>query len=171
MNRYLACLSLKDLALDAHNVTHVIFLEIGVRLLAHTVSRHIDLNIPLQILHIAEGSLAHNALAHNTSRNGNAFSFQRVKVVMNFLTVTGYVIFRDLKGISARLLQCRKLLPSHLQKLVDILFLLFILCICHTAALSLNRSVKTAINALQCIQIVRSGLRIYCAVRTRAIQL
>ncbi len=131
MDGYFAGFGSENLPFDAYNVTHVIFFEIGVRFLAHAVPRHIDLNVSLQILHVAKGCFAHNALAHHTARNGHGFAFQRVKTVMDLLTVMGYVILCDLERVSARLLQGRKLLPSHLQKLIDIL-----LYRCHIAVLS-----------------------------------
>ena len=128
MDGFFTGLSPENLSLDAYDIAHIIFLEIRIGFFTDAVSGHIGLNIALQILHIAEGSLPHDTFGHHTARDGHLLSLQRLEVILDFLAVMGHVIFRDLKRVFAVLLQCGQLLPSHLQKLVDILILYF----CHT---------------------------------------
>ena len=149
MDGYFTRFGLKDRALHACNVTYVIFLKVRVGIFPHAVPRHINLNIALQILHITKRRLTHNALAHHTAGNGNLPAFQRVEMIPDLKTVMRHIIFCDLKGVFPRLLQSRKLLSSHLQKLVDILLALYILLpllLCHL--LSFLPSVRFSVRPL-----------------------
>ena len=134
MNGFFACFGSKYLTFDTDNVTHVIFLEIGIGFFADAVARHIALHIALQILYITERRFTHNTFGHHTTCDGNRLAFQRIIIVFDFLTVMCHIIFCNLKRVFAAFLQCGKFFPPYFQKLVYVLNLLFvalILYFCH----------------------------------------
>ena len=109
-------------AADADQIADIKFFEIGIWLLPNDVPRHIRLDGALQILHMAKGRFAHHAFGHHASRHGDFGVFQRVKVRFDLLAVVGHGIFGDGKGVLARLLQRRQLVPTNLQQLAALLF-------------------------------------------------
>ena len=121
----------KHLAPAADHIAHVQFLELFVVLLADAVPRHVGLDIPLQVLHIAERRLPHHTLGHHTPCDGYLFSFQFLKVVFDLLAVVCLLIFCDDKRVLPVLLQLRKFLAAHLSQLVQILLLSVFLLLCH----------------------------------------
>ena len=118
----------KHLSFDARNVTHIILFKFRIGFLADTVPGHIALNIAGQILDIAKRGLAHDALGHDTSCDAHGLPLQFPVLLLDLRAVMSHIVFSNLKGILARLLQNGQLLPSHLQQLADIL-LLFLLCL------------------------------------------
>ena len=112
MYRDLACLGLEDKSLDADDVADVHALEALVSLFAQIVSGHIDLDPALFVLHVAERSLAHDALEHHAAGDGNGLVLQFVKISLDLRAVISLIIFDDLKGILSCCLQFREFLSS-----------------------------------------------------------
>ena len=123
VDRDLAGLRAEHLAAHADDISDVIFLEILIGLLAQDVPGHVALDISLEILHVAEGSLSHDALGHHTARDCHGLSLQLLKAVLDLLAVMRHVIFRQAEGILPLRLQLRQLVPADLQKLSQILLL------------------------------------------------
>ena len=97
---------------DADDVADVILLEGRVGLLAHRVPGHVHLHHSLQILHVAEARLAHDALGHQPSGDRDLASLQGIKLLPDLAGMMGHVVFPDLEGIHSRFLQRRQLLPA-----------------------------------------------------------
>ena len=62
MNGSLAGLGLEYRSLNTHNVSDIQLLEAAILLFSDIVARNINLNSAAKILHVAEGSLAHDTL-------------------------------------------------------------------------------------------------------------
>ena len=113
-NRNLPGFCLEDFSHNTNHIAHIKLFERFVVFLPHAVSRHVGLNITLQILHIAEGGFSHHTFGHHTSCDRNFLSFQPGIVVLDFLAVMRLVIFRDNKRVAPLLLKCQKLLSAYL---------------------------------------------------------
>ena len=61
----------EHIALDAVDIADVGLLKISVRLIADAVLGDVNLHRTLEVLQVAEGSLAHDTLEHQTSRDGD----------------------------------------------------------------------------------------------------
>ena len=114
MDRDLAGLSAEHFAGDADDIADIIFLEILILFLAHVVSGHVALDIALQILHVAEGSLTHDTLGHHTSGDGYGLALQSFKVILDLLAVMCHVKFCNPERILSALLQVCQLLTAYL---------------------------------------------------------
>ena len=67
----LSGLGAERITLHADNVADIHLFEIRIRFLTDGVSRNIDLDFAVPVLHMAERSLAHDTFQHDTSCNGN----------------------------------------------------------------------------------------------------
>ena len=96
---HLALLGAEHVALDAYDITDVIFPEAVIGLLVHLVLPGVDLDAAGLVLQIAEGHLAHAPLAHKTARQRDGLPLQLVELVLDLLCVMGHVIAGDLEGV------------------------------------------------------------------------
>ena len=121
MDGGLAGLGLEHGAGHADDIADVELLEGCVLLLPDGVTRDIDLQDALAVLDLAEGSLAHDALDHQTARDGDRLALKRGKALDDLRAVMGHVVLRDQEGVSPLLLQRRQLVPADLQDLAQFL--------------------------------------------------
>ena len=126
MNGHLARFRLKYLTADTKDITHIIFLEICIRLLTDTVPCDIALDTSLQILYIAERSLSHHALEHHAPCDGHCLPLERVEVILHILAVVRDIKLCNPERVFSCLLQGGKLLPAHSQKLIFIRYTSFL---------------------------------------------
>ena len=73
---HLALLGAEHVALDAYDITDVIFPEAVIGILVHLVLPGVDLDAAGLILQIAERHLAHAPLAHKTARQRDGLPLQ-----------------------------------------------------------------------------------------------
>ena len=133
---HLALLRAEHVAADADDVADVALLERVIDGLVHLVLAGVDLNAAGLILQVAEGDLAHAALAHQAAGNVDLGALEHVEAVLDLLRVVGDVVLRDVEGVVSLVLQRLELLAAHLQDLTQILLfvLLVISCLlCHSA--------------------------------------
>ena len=135
---HLALLGAEHVALDAYDITDVIFPEAVIGLLVHLVLPGVDLDAAGLILQIAEGHLAHAPLAHKAARQSDGLSLQLAELVLDLLCVMGHVIAGDLEGVHTRLLQGCQLIPADLENFPQVLLILILLC--HRYGLLIVRS-------------------------------
>ena len=135
---HLTLLGAEHVALDAYDITDVIFPEAVIGLLVHLVLPGVDLDAAGLILQIAEGHLAHAPLAHKTARQRDGLPLQLVELVLDLLCVMGHVIAGDLEGVHTRLLQGCQLIPADLENFPQVLLILILLC--HRYGLLIVRS-------------------------------
>ena len=114
VNGDLAGLGLKDRPLHSEDIADIIFFKILIGLLADTVPRHIDLDAPFQILHIAEGRLAHDALKHHTACDGHFRVLKLFKTLADLRRMMRHIIAGDHKRVLSVLLQLMQLVVAHL---------------------------------------------------------
>ena len=81
-------LGLEHLALDAHHVADVHFLEPGVHVLAHVVPADIKLDGAVGVQQAGEGSLAHDVPGHDTPGEGDGLAFVGVVVSPDLAALT-----------------------------------------------------------------------------------
>jgi len=99
MNRNFFLLSFEYITLYAYNITNIVFLEKLVAIFAKTISCNIALNSAISILNIAETSLTHNSLAHNSTSNRYSLAFKFFKVFLNFYAMVCNITLYNLKWI------------------------------------------------------------------------
>ena len=107
-------LGLEHIAADTDDVADIVLLEILVGLFSYAVSCHIALDVAGLVLHIAEGSLTHDALGHHASGDSHLFAFQLIELLFDIGAVSCHVKLRDGKRILACCLKLRKLLAANL---------------------------------------------------------
>ena len=73
---------------------------------------------------MAERCLTHDPLGHHTTGDGNGFSLQLLKLILDVLAVVGYVKLYNLERVLALCLQRCQLVPTNLPQLVNVLLLL-----------------------------------------------
>ena len=115
MDGDLAGLGLEHISLNTHDVTDIELFEILILFLAYEITGNIALDRALQILHVAEGSLAHNALGHKPSGDGDGLALQLGKAVLYFGAVVGNVITGYDKGVLPGRLELCQLIAADLQ--------------------------------------------------------
>ena len=153
---HLAPLGAEHLALDAHDIADVIFLEAVIVVLIHLILAGVDLDAARFILQVAEGHLAHAALAHQAAAHGYLAALQSVEVVLNVLGVVCHVEFRDLERVAALVLQGLELLTADAQQLAEFLLLGVVAVgfVCHFAALlcilPMPGAMRPALSARSC---------------------
>ena len=123
MDRDLSGLCPEDFALDSDHVAYVQLFELFIVLFSHAVSRNVGLDIPFQILNIAERCLSHHTLGHHTPCDGYLCSLQLIIAVFDLLAVMCLVILRDNERVFAVLLKLRQLLPAYFSQLIQVWFL------------------------------------------------
>ena len=114
-------LGLENLTLQADDIADVHLLEVLVGIFTDGIPGHIALDAALQVLDVAEGSFTHDAFGHHPAGDGNFFAFQLVIIVPDITAVMRHVILGDDKGIPARCLQFRQLVPADLEEFVQVL--------------------------------------------------
>ncbi len=127
MNADLTGLCTENRTLNADNIAHVQLFERLIGLLANCVLCHVRLDRSLQILHMAERSLTHDAFGHHAARHPYSRSVERLKAVPDLLAVMSNVVFYDLERIVSGCLQLCKLFAAYLQDLIQILLLRLLL--------------------------------------------
>jgi len=149
---HLAPLGAEHLALDAHNIADVVFLEAVIVVLIHLVLAGVDLDAAGLILQIAEGYLAHAALAHEAAGHGYLGALHGVEVVFDVLGVVRHVEFCDLEGVVALILQGLELLTADAQQFTQVLLLCLVAVgfVCHFAALLCILPMRT--HCAPCVQ-------------------
>ena len=149
---HLAPLGAEHLALDAHNIADVVFLEAVIVVLIHLVLAGVDLDAAGLILQIAEGYLAHAALAHEAAGHGYLGALHGVEVVFDVLGVVRHVEFCDLEGVAALILQGLELLTADAQQFTQVLLLCLVAVgfVCHFAALLCILPMRT--HCAPCVQ-------------------
>ena len=118
MHGDLTGLGLEHLAGDTDDIADVVFLEELIALLADRIAGDICLDAALEILHIAERRLAHDALEHHSAGDTHRLALERVIVALDIHAVVGLIKFSDDKGILAHLLQEGELLSSEFQNFI-----------------------------------------------------
>ena len=118
---HLAPLGAEHVAHHTYDVADVVLLEAVVGVLVHLVLPGVDLNAAGLVLQIAEGHLAHAALAHQPACHPYRGALQRIKAVLDVLGMVGHVESGNGKGIASLLLQGLQLVTADLQQLAQIL--------------------------------------------------
>ena len=131
MNRDLSCLCLENSSSDSYDITDIKLLKIFIVVFTDIVSRNVRLDVSFQILNVAEGRFSHHTFLHDTSRYGNFFIFQFLKMILDFLAVMCHIIFCNQKRVLSSCLKLRQFLTAHLSKLIQILILRILLLSCH----------------------------------------
>ena len=114
-------------ALDTDDITDIQLLEPLVLLGADLVDLHIDLDLALLVLNVAEGSLAHVTLGHDTTGDGNFLVFHLLKIVQDLLAVGGALKTNLYERIHAGFPQSGQLFTADTQQFVKI----FLRGLCH----------------------------------------
>ena len=152
---HFAPLGAEHLAVDADDVADVVLLEAVIVVRVHLVLAGVELDAAGFILQVAEGHLAHAALAHQTAGHGNGLALQRVKVVLDILGVVGDVEPGDGKGIASLVLQRLQLVAADAQQLTHVLGLfghVAVGFVCHSAASFVSLPPVTAVVSVQSCQ-------------------
>ena len=113
-----SCLCSKDCSFYAYNITDIQLFKFLIGIFPHTVSGHIYLNASLQILKVAERSLAHDALKHHTSCNAYFLLLPLIIMILDLHAVGSYIIFCDLKWILSCCLKLCQLISAGLQYMI-----------------------------------------------------
>ena len=142
---HLAPLGTEHLADNAHDIADIVLLETVIVILVHLVLAGVDLDTAGLVLHVAEGHLAHAALAHQAARHTDGSALQRVKVILDILRVMGHVKLCDLEGIAALVLQCLQLVAADLEQLAQLLLFAGVghigILLCHNGLLISSASI------------------------------
>ena len=119
-------------AFNTDNVSDVKFFECRIWRLSNAVPGNINLHFSLQILNMAERSLAHDAFGHHPAGNAHRLPFQRLKIAANFLAVMCHIVFCQSKRIVSLRLQGRKLISAYPQYFIQLfagkLFCFIVIC-------------------------------------------
>ena len=142
---HLAALGAEHLAAHTDDVADVVLLEAVVFLLVHLVLAGVDLDAAGLVLHVAEGHLAHAALAHQAARHADGSALQGVEIVLDILGVMGHVKLGDLEGIAALVLQCLQLVAADLEQFAQLLLFAGVghigILLCHNGLLISSASI------------------------------
>jgi len=112
------CFSSENRSLYAYDIADIQLFEFLIGLFAYTVTGHVDLNTAFEILKVAEGSLAHDALKHHTPRNAYLFLLPLAVIFPDLRAVSGYIVFCDLKWILSCCLKLCQLISAGLQHMI-----------------------------------------------------
>ena len=126
-----ACFCFEYKALDADDITDVIFFECSVILLADVILADIGLHQTVSVLNIAEGCLPHDTLAHQSACDANILILQRIKVRSDFVAVVCHVIFYNLEGVLACFLHLCQLFSSDSILFTQLLLGQLLIFFCH----------------------------------------
>ena len=102
----------EKLPVHAHDVADVVLLEAVIVVLVHLVLAGVDLDASRLVLQIAEGHLAHAALAHEPACHGDALPLHGVEIVLDVLGVVGHIKLGNGEGIAPLLLQSLQLVAA-----------------------------------------------------------
>ena len=117
MDGDLAHFGLEDKAGDPYDIADIQLFEGLVSLLPQIVPGDIALDLAIPVLHMAEGGLAHDALAHDPAGYGHVPALQAVKTVQDLPAVVGLIETDDLKRVRTGSLQLRELVQPDLLQL------------------------------------------------------
>ena len=120
MNGSLTLLRRENESLHTDDIAHVEFLKCRI-ILTEVIAGYIDLDVAVAVLHICEGSLAHDALLHQTSCDGHFLTFEGFIVVKYLFCMLFLIVRHDLKGILSLRNKIRELLAAYLPQLIEIL--------------------------------------------------
>ena len=100
MNGNLTLLGLEYCTTRSYNIPYIDhLLEECIGLVSNLIPADIDLNLPLFILHMAEGSLAHHTLTHQASCQRYFLPFHLLKVLNHLSAMRANLILCHLIGI------------------------------------------------------------------------
>ena len=88
-------LGLEHLALHAHNVADVHFLESGVHILAHVVPADIKLHVAVGVQQLGERRLPHDVPGHDASGQGHCLAFISVIIVPDLAALSVHIGFGE----------------------------------------------------------------------------
>ncbi len=109
MNGSLTLLRRENESLHTDDIAHVEFLKCRI-ILTEVIAGYIDLDVAVAVLHICEGSLAHDALLHQTSCDGHFLALEGFIVVKYLFCMLFLIVRHD-----------RELLAAYLPQLIEIL--------------------------------------------------
>ena len=109
----------EDLALDADDVTDIVFLEAVIFLFAHLIDFDEDLNPAGGILQVAEHHLALAPLAHQPPSDPNGLALEGIVIGFDGSGIGVKIELCDLEGITALGLEGCQLLTADLRLLGD----------------------------------------------------
>ena len=109
---HLPPLGAENLAVHAHDVSNVKFLELLVNRLVHLVLAGVQLDAAVLVLQITEADLAHAPLAHEAPRHLHGPALHGVKVFLDLPGRGVPVEPGQLKGVLSGGLELRQLLPA-----------------------------------------------------------
>ena len=121
MHRDLTGLGLEDITADADDIAHVVFPEVGKLGLRNRVLAHIELDLALAILDVAEDGFAHAAFGHDASGNADLLVLVVFKGV--FDPGRGRVALKSrlTERIASRFLKLGQFVAANLQQLGHLL--------------------------------------------------
>ena len=120
---HLPPLGAEDLAVHAHDISNVEFLEFFIDSLVHLVLTGVELDAAVLVLQIAEADLAHAPLAHEAARHLDGLALQGVEVLSDLTGRRVPVEAGQLKGVLSGGLELRQLLPADPGLLAQVLVL------------------------------------------------
>ena len=121
MDGYLFGLGFEYEAGDADDIADIILAEISKLLLGDSVLLDVELDKATVVLDVAENGLAHAALGHDTTGNGNGLILKGVKIGLYLGRPCASFILGLVEGIAAFALESRKLIAAYLKKLGQLL--------------------------------------------------
>jgi hypothetical protein len=75
VDRQLACARFEQLAFARHDVAQIPVFEIGVKLFAHVIACHVNLDAARAVLQRGKAGFAHHALEHHAARHFGELTF------------------------------------------------------------------------------------------------
>ena len=105
----------------ADDIADIELFEALIFVNADAVACDVALNTALEVLHVAERRLTHNALRHKSAGNGNGRALKRSIIFLDIRAVMRNLKLGYNKGVLSLCLKIRKLLAAYRDKLVYIL--------------------------------------------------